>query len=179
VDAALAGLLGTAIGAVAGIVGSLIASGHQVRIERERVAAARRDELTRAARQSLLDLVQLVATGTQAIAWVTWAVGSQPREQSLAEARRYEETMRALLPRLVAAQVAVASLSDVATYQRLDPIVRGLVHLDVRVGTALVGHEQGSAGAVAELGALRDETTEFERRTVDTVRSMLSGTNGP
>jgi hypothetical protein len=175
VDAALAGLLGTAIGAVAGIVGSLIASGHQVRIERERVAAARYDELNREARQSLLDLVQLVATGTQAIAWVTWAVESQRRDDSVAEAHRYEETMRALLPRLVSAQVAVASLSDVSTYERLDPLVRRLVNLDARVGTALVGYEQGVDEAAAELAGLRDETSAFELRTIEVVRAILSG----
>lgn len=178
-DAALAGLLGTAIGAVTGIVGSLLSSRHQVRLERERIDAAREDELTRAARQSLLDLVQLVATGTQAIAWVTWAVECRPAEESLSEAHRYEDTMRELLPRLVSAQVAVASLSAPATYERLDPLVRTLVHLDARVGTALVGHEQGDATATAELSALRDETTAFEQRTVTVVRAILSGVSGP
>jgi hypothetical protein len=178
-DAALAGLLGTAIGALAGIVGSLLSSRHQVRLERQRIDAARRDELTRAARQSLLDLVQLVATGTQAIAWVTWAVEYQPAEGALAEARRYEDSMRELLPRLVSAQVAVASLSGPTTYERLDPLVRTLINLDARVGTALVGHEQGDATSTAELLALRDETTAFERRTVTVVRAILSGVGEP
>ena len=177
-DAALAGLLGTAVGAVAGIVGSLLSSRHQVRLERERVDAARHDEVARAARQSLLDLVQVVATGTQAIAWVTWAVECRSTEESLVEARRYEDTMRELLPRLVSAQVAVASLSAPATYERLDPLVRTLVNLDVRVGTALVAHERGDAGSAAELSALRDETTDFERRTVTVVRALL-GDGGP
>ncbi|MBC9821038.1 hypothetical protein [Terrabacter sp. MAHUQ-38] len=177
-DAALAGLLGTAIGAVAGIAGSLLSSRHQMRLERERIDAARHDELTRAARQSLLDLVQLVATGTQAIAWVTWAVECRPVEESLVEARRYEDSMRELLPRLVSAQVAVASLSAPATYERLDPLVRTLVHLDARVGTALVGHEQGDATSTAELLALRDETTAFEQHTVAVVRAILSGVSG-
>lgn len=174
-DAALAGLLGTAVGAVAGIVGSLLAGRHQLRIERERAQAARHDELSRAARQSLLDLVQVVATGTQAIAWVTWAVECQPKEDSLVEARRYEDTMRELLPRLVSAQVAVASQSDATTYERLDPLVRTLVNIDARVGTALGGHERGDATSTAELVTLRDETTAFEQRTVGVVRAILSG----
>ena len=69
-DAALAGLIGTGIGAIAGFVGSAMTARHQSQVERERIRAARVDELTRAERRAVQDLVKLIATGTQHISWL-------------------------------------------------------------------------------------------------------------
>jgi hypothetical protein len=76
-DAAVAGLLGAAIGALAGVIGSVLTAWQQNRMERERRQAAQRDESLKVQRQALLHLTELIATGTQAILWLSWGSGRQ------------------------------------------------------------------------------------------------------
>jgi hypothetical protein len=54
IDAAVAGLLGAAIGALAGVIGSVLTAWQQNRTERERRRAAQRDESLKTQRQTLL-----------------------------------------------------------------------------------------------------------------------------
>lgn len=81
--------------------------------------------------------------------------------------------MRELLPRLVAAQVAAASLSR-QSYQRIDPLVRELIRLDLEVGTALVGYEQGQPDAMQRIAAANQAAISFSEHTVNEVRSLLT-----
>ena len=57
-DAALAGLLGTAIGGAAGIVGTALSVRHQRLLDKQRAEAAQKGELLRLEREALLDLAE-------------------------------------------------------------------------------------------------------------------------
>jgi hypothetical protein len=172
-DAALTGLIGTGIGAVAGILGSTMTERHQSRTERERTRAARADELTRAARQALLDLVQLIAAGTHAISWLAWSVAEQPPDQVLLEADKYNASMRELFPILVKAQVAAASLSK-NSYERIDPLVDQLFDLDREVGTALEAFKRGEPDANARIAAARNAAATLDDHMLNEARSLLA-----
>lgn len=172
-DAALTGLIGTGIGAGAGIVGSAMTAWYQSRVERERTRAARADELTRAERQALQGLVKLIATGTQAISWLAWSVAEEPPDLARLEADKYDINMRKLLPRLVEAQVAAAGVSK-HSYERIDPLVRQLYNLDREVGTALVGYKRGEPDAIARIAAARNAANSFLDHTVNEVRALLT-----
>jgi hypothetical protein len=173
-DAALAGLIGTGIGAIAGIVGSTLAARHQITIERERARAARMDELIKAERQALLDLTQLLATGTQAIAWLAWAAIAQPADLMRREIETYDARMRELLPRLLASEAAAASLSDHA-FERIDPLVRELISLDTKVGTAAAGFDDNADEARQRIAAVKKAAVDLSERSVDEVRALLRG----
>jgi hypothetical protein len=89
-DAALAGLLGTAVGAVVGLLGSVIRGWQEERADHRRAQHARTDEVTKQQRQSLLELVRLIATGVQAVSWVAWAVNTLPDQRVYSELVEYD-----------------------------------------------------------------------------------------
>lgn len=171
-DAALAGLIGTGVGAVAGIVGSVSTERYKSRAERVRRREDRSDAHTRAERQALLDLVKLIATGTQAISWLAWSVAEQPHDLALLEADRYDSCMRELLPSVVKAQVAAAGISK--AYERTDSLVQTLYSLDRQVGDALVVYKRAEPDAIPQIAAARESANSFLKHTVNEVRSLLA-----
>lgn len=173
-DATLAGLVGTAIGAVAGIAGSALTAHHQRQLERDRARSARMDELIKAERQALLELTQLLATGTQAIAWLAWAATVQSTELLREEIASYDRRMRELLPTLLASEAAAASLSDEA-FERIDPLVRELITLDTVVWTAPAGFDDNPAEAKRRLTEAKPRAVELSERSVDEACSLLRG----
>jgi hypothetical protein len=133
-DAALAGLLGTAIGAFAGVIGSLLAARQQNRAEQTRLRAGRLDELVKAERQALLHLTELLATGTHEIAWLAWLATNRPDDEEFRkEIAAYDQRMKQLLPQLMAAEAGAAGLSRNA-FDRIDPLVETLLRMDADVG---------------------------------------------
>jgi hypothetical protein len=173
-DATLAGLVGTAIGAIAGIAGSALTARHQRLLERDRVRSARMDELIKAERQALLELTQLLAIGTQAIAWLAWAATAESTERLREEIGTYDARMRDLLPKLLASEVAAASLSD-ESFRRIDPLVRELISLDTVVGTAAAGFEENVDEATRSLAGAKQRAVDLSERSVDEVRTLLRG----
>ncbi len=78
-DAALAGLVGAALGAVVGLLGPAITAWQQHRTELQRAEINWSENLAENERQSMLELAKLLATGIQAISWVAWAVAAFQR----------------------------------------------------------------------------------------------------
>jgi hypothetical protein len=173
-DATVAGLVGTGVGAAAGIVGSALTARHQRLLEYERMRSARMDELARAERQALLELLQLLATGTQAVAWLAWAATVQSSTRLGEEIESYDARMRELLPKLLASEAAAASLSDEA-FDRIDPLVRELISLDTAVGTAAATFENNADDATRSLAGAKPRAVELSERSVDEVRALLRG----
>jgi hypothetical protein len=173
-DATVAGLVGTGIGAAAGIVGSALTARHQRLLERERLRSARIDELARAERQALLELLQLLATGTQAAAWLAWAATADSSARLGEEIATYDARMRELLPRLLAAEAAAASLSEEA-FDRIDPLVRELISLDTAVGTIAATFQTDPDEAARGLAAAKPRAVALSERSVDEVRTLLRG----
>jgi hypothetical protein len=79
-DAALASLHGVSIGAITGVCGGFVAGSQQRKGETLRWRQARADELRKEERRSLLELTSLLAKGSQAAAWLCWAVTIKPAD---------------------------------------------------------------------------------------------------
>lgn len=171
-DAAVAGLLGTAIGAFAGVIGSLLTSRQQYRTEQARLRAARSDELVKAERQALLHLTEVQATGTHAVSLLAWAARVLPDHQFRQEIESYEKRMRELLPQMTAAEAAAAGLSEDA-FERIDPLVEELFHLDETVGTAAAGFDEDKVEARRRIAATEEQAWSLARRTIHQVRELL------
>jgi hypothetical protein len=171
--AALAGLLGTAIGAFAGVIGSLLTARQQDRAERTRLQAARLDELVQAERQALLHLTELLAAGTHEIAWLAWAATNRTDDDEFRkEIASYDQRMREFLPQIAAAAVGAAGLSRDA-FDRIDPLVQELTHLDFEVGTEAAKFDDTPPVARHNVSEFGEQAASFRRRTVAEVRAML------
>jgi hypothetical protein len=171
-DAAVAGLIGAAIGALAGVIGSTLTAWQQNRAERERRQAARLDEFLKAERQALLNLAELVATGTQAMLWLAWAAVHKSSTEAQEEIDSYEARMRELLPRLLAAEAEAGSVSDDA-FGRVNPLVDRLTVLDTEIGTAAAGFPENEDDARRQIAATKEKVLNLMSQTLTEIRTIL------
>lgn len=166
-DAALVGLIGVATGSVVGLLGTAVTARQQRRLEHDRLEAARRAEAIQVERTALLELVRLLATGTQAVAWLAWTASVSTADEIETEIATYDARMRELLPKLFAAEVAASSLSDEA-FARMDPLVQQLLSLDTEIATASSRLESGS-----ELACFLGRAISLSRLSVHETRAVL------
>lgn len=171
-DAAVAGLLGAMVGSLTGLAGSLLTPRLQRRTEEAKWKQARADELWREERRALLELTTLLAEGCQAVSWVGWAASVKPIEALRADLTEYDERMRALLPKLMSAQAAAAGVSE-GVFDRIDPMVTHLYHLDVAIGDASVQLDGDPEASRRGLREIQEPANELSRQVVRQVSSYL------
>jgi hypothetical protein len=171
-DAALAGLIGASIGAMASLLGGLISGWQQRKGDAQRWYRERATEVWKEERRSLLELTTLLAEGAHAASWLCWAATGKPDEALKADVAEYDAKMRQLLPRLVSAQAAASGLSEEA-FENIDPLVQRLFALDTQIGDATVQLDANSVDGRERLRGLIEAVSGFEREIVVRVRSLL------
>jgi hypothetical protein len=171
-DAALAGLLGTSVGAVAGVLGGFVTGRQQQKNELMRWRQQRDDDVWKEERRSLLELTNLLAEASQAVVWLAWAATVKSVEAVKADANEYDGRMRAILPRLFSAQAAASGLSEQA-FAQIDPLVQELLTLDTALGEASVRLGFEPEEAVREMRNAYHPAVGLTRRIVLRVRAEL------
>ena len=171
-DAAVAGLLGAALGSLTGLAGSLLTPRLQRRTEEAKWKQARADELWREERRALLELTTLLAEGCQALSWVGWAASAKSTEALRADLADYDARMRALLPKLMSAQAAAAGVSE-GVFDRINPMVSQMYRLDLAIGNASVKLEEDAEAGRRALWEVREPADELGRHVVRQVASYL------
>jgi hypothetical protein len=171
-DAAVAGLLGATVGSLTGLAGSFITPWLQRRADEAKWKQARDDELWRDERRALLELTALLAEGCQAAAWVGWAATVKPQEALQKDLSEYDARMRALLPKLFAAQAAAAGVSE-GVYLRIDPLLTRLSAIDIAIGNASVKLSDDPEAGQQDLRNLQAPAFALTREVVQEVSSYL------
>jgi hypothetical protein len=172
VDVAIIGLVGAIAGAFAGLGASVIAGWQQRLAEAQRWRQGRADEVWRTERQSLIDLTTLIATGCQAMAWLSWSASAKSLEGVRLEASIYDDRMRNLLPRIFSAQAAASGLSD-QTYGTIQAIIARLIELDTELGTECTKLESAPEAVIPKIALFEPKALALARETVETVRQHL------
>jgi hypothetical protein len=80
--------------------------------------------------------------------------------------------MRELLPQIEAAVVGAAALSR-DTFDRIDPLVEELTHLDFDVGTEAAKFDNTGPVARQSVSEFTEQARSLSRRTVAEVRAIL------
>jgi len=160
------------VGSLTGLAGSVLTPWIQRRGEEAKWKQARADELWREERRALLELTTLLAEGCQAAAWVGWAASSKPLEALRHDLAEYDRRMRALLPRLMAAQAAAAGVSE-GVFHRIDPLVMQLTALDLAIGNASVQLDVEEGAGQEALRDLQEPAFALTRQVVQQVSSYL------
>lgn len=176
VDAALVGLIGAIAGAVAGLGASVIAGWQQRLGEAQRWHQGRADEVWRTERQSLIDLTTLIATGCQAMAWVSWSASVMPLKGVQKESLIYNNRMRELLPRIFSAQAAASGLNE-QTYDTIQAVIARLIEMDTELGTECTKLDSSPKTALPKIATFESEALRLMRETVETVRQHLRSAN--
>lgn len=171
-DAALAGLLGTAVGAIAGVAGGFVTGWQQRRGDAARWRQQRADEVWKDGRRSLLELTNHLAEGSQAAVWLCWAARHGTVEAVKAEATEYDARMRTILPLLFTAQAAVSGLSKEGV-SVMDSLVREFTALDDSLGSAISLLDTTPQLALQMLKTEHGPALELTDAIVARVRSQL------
>jgi hypothetical protein len=171
-DAALAGLLGTAVGAAAGIVGTALTVRHQRLLEAERARVAHEGELLRLEREALLDLADRFAAALNTVLYLTWYASKIPERVTTEALVDYEETMKDLLGSLLGSHIGASSLSGTA-FTTIDPLIQKLYELDERIALEIGQFDREPDEARRRIGSLHEEARRLERQSVNDLRSML------
>jgi hypothetical protein len=115
-----------------------------------------------------------LATGTtQEIAWLAWAATNRTDDDEFRkEIASYDQRMRELLPQIEAAVVGAAALSRDA-FDRIDPLVEELTHLDFDVGTEAAKFDNAGPVARQSVSEFTEQARSLSRRNVAEVRAIL------
>ena len=165
-DAALAGLLGTAVGAIAGVAGGLMTGRQQRQAEVHRWRAARLDETRREKLRQLQVLTSVLAKAAHEVTFMAWSASAKRVDLVRSDAVAYEERMRSLLPEIFTAQANAFGLSR-PVVEDLRTLVRSLLEMDGSMGSGIVRLEHEPDLAQQELASHLDRARELEAEIVD------------
>ncbi|MCA1704291.1 MAG: hypothetical protein LC808_13935 [Actinobacteria bacterium] len=171
-DAALAGLLGTATGAAAGIIGAALSARHQRLLEAQRVHAAHEAELVQLEREALLELAKAFAAALTTVLYVTWYAWKIPERVTSQALAEYEETMKELFGTLVATHLVAAGMSG-GTFAAFDPLIRRLHELDEQIALEIGRFDREPDSAREAIGSLHQSANSLERESRENLRSVL------
>lgn len=175
-DAAIIGLAGGVIGALAGLLGTLITNRQQRLLEAQNWRQGRADEIWKEERWSLLELTRLIAIASQSMAWLAWSASAKQFYEVKEEAKLYNTQMRELLPKIFSAQAAASGLSDTA-YQDIQALIDRLVGLDMLLGTKCAEMDSAADTALPKIADLEPAALELARQVVETVHGHLRTAN--
>jgi hypothetical protein len=141
-DAAVASLIGAAIGAISGLAGGYLTGRRQSQLERDKWFRARKDEHDKNIRLAVAELTKKLAAGTQEISWLTWKAKYTPDALTVTDIANYNNKMAVLFPDIVGARVIVDAI-DKSIHARLTPLINKLYSLDENI--ALAAKDFGSS----------------------------------
>jgi|SRR5215472_12918420 len=162
-NATVAALLGSAIGAVAALGGAIATSVVALRNEGRREKSKAQSAYVSALRDRSGTVFAQFFKIVQEIEWITWYGVNEPDAIDEQRIKSYEEVINNAYGTLLGAMAMTASLS-LAAYQQMKPILDKLYKLEERVAVAIrqIGpdHSTADEGLLAcksEAATLRDE----------------------
>ena len=171
-DAALASLLGTVVGSVAGLGAAVLGSWQQQRQEQQQWRRRRAEEVQQLDRRALTDLATLLATACQTMAWLSWGAKVYSGERLIREIHDYEDRMRNLLPKIFGAQATISGLED-STFLKIQTVVDQIIGMDTKLGTlgaAITMQSNNESQPLDEMRLFEDRAFALSKTVVETIR---------
>jgi len=134
-DAAVAGLIGAAIGAVAGFTGTVLTAVLQFRLEQRKWLRAREDLTIKELRVAIAELTKTMASAMHSMTWLTWTAYEELGVINKEIISSYDAEMHRLFPDLWGILAVIAAL-DREAHSHLEPLVEEITKIDARIGRA-------------------------------------------
>jgi hypothetical protein len=155
-NATVAALLGSLVGATAALAGSVLTSIVALRTERRRQESQVQATYVRALRKRSGSAFAQFFTIVQEIEWISWLSANDPDAIDEQRIKSYDDTINAAYRTLLGSMAMTASLSP-AVYDEIRPILLSLYNLEARVAMALRKISSERTAAIQELIACRSE----------------------
>ncbi len=136
---AISGLIGAAIGAIAGVLGGLFAIRAERKLEYQKWVRGREDDVRRDVRLAVAEVANKLAALAHAVMWFTYKTVATKQEPSPSILETFDKEVHELTSNLVGAQIRLAEL-DSSLYKQITPFVSDAINLTERVfeGTSLM-----------------------------------------
>lgn len=185
IDKETATLIAAALAALVAIMNTFLTAWRQSRLEREKWQRARDDEMrkwdlvrqdeaAKGIRIALADLARLLASGAQAVSWLTWNGAYAADIITEKDFATYNETMKLLFPQIVGAHLLLVAL-DTTTDATIKPLVHELYLLDEDVAKAGVLFIKSPTAGTEALAACYTACNNYFNSLHDRFKNLLSG----
>jgi hypothetical protein len=164
-------IIAATVGAVAGLVGGLIAAIAQRRLESAKWPRGREDALASDLRTTISGLITNIASGLHSICWLTWDLDHRPGPLQPERIATYDADMHGLLPRLLGGVAAVATI-DKETAVELRVFVENIIEIDYKIGVATLAIHDDPEGARAQLREQFSRAAALERELLSNLMEI-------
>jgi hypothetical protein len=176
-EAAVASLIGGAVGALSALAGGYLTGRHLSQLERDKLLRNRADDHRKSVCLALAELARRLAAGTHEISWVTWRAKYATSELTAEHLSNYDRAMGSVFPDMVGSRVELAGL-DRRIHAQMEPLVYKLYALDEQVALAAASFNRSPESCIKGLSYCYDVCRELDHEIIDKVAGMIS-TNPP
>ena len=159
-DAAVAGLIGAAIGAVAGLMGAFFTSIVQSRIEEKKWRRSKQDTLSKELRLQIAEVSRKMLVAQHSMEWITWYAREGPKHLDKKMISEYNKEIHDAFPELLGALAITAAL-NLDIYNQLSIIADEIYGIEGRIAKALFLFDEAPEECIEKLAKYNSEATAF------------------
>ncbi|MEO0841679.1 MAG: hypothetical protein AAF063_22580 [Cyanobacteria bacterium J06643_5] len=176
-DATVAGLIGAAIGAVAGFTGTVLTVVFQFRLEERKWLRNREDLALKELRVAIAELTKTMSSAMHSMTWLTWTAYEELGVIDKEIISSYDVEMHKLFPELWGILAVIAAL-DKETHSRLEPFVEEITKNDAQIARAtLLFKDSDSSECKAALAECFADTKMLYKNLPQVLADSLSTSN--
>ena len=173
-DATLASLIGTTIGALSGIVGGFFASRYQSKIEKEKWVREQKEQTNKNVRIAVNEFAKKIAEGIHVICWLCWRARYAPDVFNSEHIDEYEKEMKMVFPALVSSRINLASL-DKEYHEKLTMIIDEFYKLESELGQVYSKYQvESNKSLIIEIGEFWDRAINLDKKLVTDTAKIIS-----
>jgi gas vesicle protein len=140
-DPVIAGLMGTIIGGVFGILGGILTGRRQAKLEREKWFQTRKDDVDKETRLAVAELTRNMAAATQVMLWFTAKATTTPDKVTQKDVSDYDKEIQERLPDILGSLCVVSAL-DPKISARMSPLMGDIYSVDAQIAQACKGLDE-------------------------------------
>jgi hypothetical protein len=170
-DAAMAGLIGAAIGGGVAIVNSFATSWSQRRLEKAKAEWAHENAVRTELRAHVAAVARELLAAQHSMEWLC-SLTDDGNTLSRSDVARYHDEIHATFPKLLGALATVSSVSD-RTYKELAGLADQVFTVDGAIAGALRGFPASPVTASAKVATQRADATQLYRQLPISVARIM------
>ena len=133
---------------------------------------ARKAEVDKELRSAVAELTKHMASGVQAMSWLTWNAKNNSDGITDEDISQYNETISMVYNELVGFRVVVAALSK-RIHQNMTPLVRKLYTLDSQISKAAILFKSSPEDGIKALASFNDDISKFDHELLEAVTGLI------
>ena len=171
----LAAVIPALVALISGLAGGYITGRRQAKLEYTKWIRSRADDHERESRLAVAELTRALGAATHSMGWLTWGAENRAKYVTRDDVQRYDQEMHQLLPAITGCLAVVSALNE-HFFRQMEPLVKQVYKLDVRIALATTEFLEQPAKGISLLGEFAEEvrvlSETLNRRVADIIRGQ-------